>query len=666
MAPTNKPAKSKGGTRPNFPDSAVDPAQVAGLLEESRQYLATIFAAVHDGILVIDAATHTIVDANPRAVELIGCPREKIIGAGCHKFVCPADAGNCPITDLGQTVDSSKRTLLKANGEVIPITKTVASITLRGRPHLVEIFLDISGWERTEESLKESEERCRDLFENANDLIQSVDPKGHFLYVNRAWKETMGYTDKEIARLRVFDIIAPTCQDHCLTIFQRVMSGERIQRLEAQFVAKDGRVIDLEGSVNCNFVDGKPVATRNIFRDITERKRIEIELQQSEERYRRLVDNAPEAILVHSEGTYVYANGEALRLFGADRPEQLVGQPVVATLHPNYREIVMGRIQRLKQAEIVTPLREIKMVRFDGATIDVEAVGTSITYQGKPAVQVIFRDITERKLVEKEREEWNRTLERKVEEKTRHLKEAQAKLIQSEKMAALSEVISGASHELNNPLAGILGAIQLLRRSALSKPIEPALMDEIDVLENIESAATRCQKIVEDLIRFSTQARCFFTQVDINEVLRDTLDAMVEQFTQTATTVSWQPNPALPSIEGDFVKLFEVFANVLQNAASAMPDGGNIEIATRLLKAYAKPPQLVVTIRDTGCGIQAHNLGKIFDPFFTTKPVGKGPGLGLTVSYGIIKKHNGDIEVKSSVGKGTKVTITLPLRQPSS
>src|SRR6266567_4257316 len=245
MAPTNKPAKSKGGASPNRPDSAVDPAQFAGLLEESRQYLATIFATVHDGILVIDAETHNIVDANPRAVELIGCSREKIIGVTCHNFVCPADTGNCPITDLGQTVDSSKRTLLKANGEVIPITKTVASITLRGRLHLVEIFLDISGWERTEESLKESEERCRDLFENANDLIQSVDPKGHFLYVNRAWKETMGYTDKDIARLRIFDIIAPTSQDHCLTIFQRVMSGEKIQRVDVQFVAKDGRIVDI-------------------------------------------------------------------------------------------------------------------------------------------------------------------------------------------------------------------------------------------------------------------------------------------------------------------------------------------------------------------------------------------------------------------------------------
>jgi len=665
MAPTNNPEESPRGSHPGLPDSTV-PLLAAGMPEENRQYLATLFTTVHDGILVVDGATHTIIDANPRAIALIGAPTEEIVGTPCHAFLCIGDAASCPTPEKGKDTAPSSRTLLSTVGESIPVTKTVTSVTLEGRHHLVVLFQDISGLERTEESLKESEERYRDLFENANDLIQSVDPEGRFLYVNRSWKETMGYTDEEVGGLRIFDIIAPDCLDHCMTLFQRVMGGESLRRVEVQFVAKDGRLIDLEGSVNCNFVDGRPVATRNIFRDVTERKRIEAELQQSEERYRRLVDYAPEAILVHSEGAYVYANAEALRLFGADRPEQLVGQPVVATLHPNFREIVMGKVPRLEQAEIVTPLREIKMVRFDGAVIDVEAVGTSITYKGKPAVQVIFRDITERKQVEKEREEWNRTLERKVEEKTRHLKEAQAKLVQSEKMAALSEVISGASHELNNPLAGILGAIQLLRRSALAKPIEPALMEEIGVLENIESAATRCQNIVEDLIRFSTQSRCFFAEVDINEVLRDTLDAMAEQLSQAAVTVKWQSEPPPPRIEGDFVKLFEVFANILQNAASAMPDGGEIGIATRLLKTYGNHPQLVITISDTGCGIPAHNLGKIFDPFFTTKPVGKGPGLGLTVSYGIVKKHHGDIEVKSTVGKGTKVTVTLPLRQPQS
>ncbi|HEY6873040.1 MAG TPA: PAS domain S-box protein [Geobacteraceae bacterium] len=539
MVHNNNPGVGKRGTGHGLAEGAVDPARIEGMLEESQLYLATILATVQVGILVIDAETHAIVDANPKAVEMIGAPRETIIGSVCHKFICPAETGMCPITDMGQRIDNAERTLLTAAGARIPIIKTVAAIMLHGRHHLVESFLDNSDRKRAEQSLQESEERYRDLLENANDLIQSVDPRGSFLYVNRAWKETMGYTDGEIATLKVFDILAPACRSHCLPLFQRVMSGETVPRMEIQFVTKDGRVIVLEGSVNCNFVDGRPVATRGIFRDITERKRAEIE-----------------------------------------------------------------------------------------------------------------------------REEWNRTLELKVEEKTRHLKEAQAKLIQSEKLATLSEVISGAAHELNNPLAGILGAIQLLRRSTLTKPIEPELMEEIDVLESIESAAGRCQKIVEDLIRFSMQSHCSFSRVDVNEVLTDTLEAMGGQFAQAGVAVTWHPDPALPGIEGDFVKLFEVFANILQNATNAMPDGGSVEVAAHVVTPPAAPPQVVISIRDTGCGIPPHQLGKIFDPFFTTKPVGKGPGLGLTVSYGVVKRHNGDIEVRSTTGKGTEVIVTLPVRQP--
>ncbi len=519
--------------------------------------------------------------------------------------------------------------------------------------------------EQVEESLRESEERYRDLLDNANDLIQSVAPDGSFLYVNRAWKETLGYTDDEIATLKIFDIISPECRSHCMTTFQRVMEGEKIRHVQVRFVAKDGRVVSLEGSANCNSVDGAPVATRSIFRDVTERDRMAQELRESEERYRQLCENAPEAIFVHSEGHYLYANREAFRLYGAEGPEQIIGQPVLSFVHPGYREIVEERIKQLDQPGHTTPRREQKIVRLDGTVIDVEATGTSITLRGKPAVQVILRDITERKQAEREREEWNRTLEQKVEEKTRHLKEAQAKLIQTEKMATLSEVVSGASHELNNPLAGILGAIQLLRKSALVKPIEPGLMDEIDVLESMESAALRCQKIVEDLIRFSTQSRCSFSQVDINQVLRDVQEAMAGQEGQENVRITWLTDPAIPSIEGDFVKLFEVFANILQNARSAMPDGGSIEIATRLVEENGAAT-VVATVKDTGCGIPAENLGKIFDPFFTTKPAGKGPGLGLTVSYAVIKRHHGEIDVRSTLGNGTEVTVTLPVRQPRS
>src|SRR6266545_2783174 len=138
-----------------------------------------------------------------------------MIGTLCHKFVCPANRGNCLLTDPGQTITNSERILVKANGQVIPIILTIAPTNLHGRPHLIQSFQDVSEFKRIQDSLKESEARYHDLFENANDLIQSGDPTGRFLEVNRAWKETMGYRNQENPDLTVFDVIAPQCQNHC-------------------------------------------------------------------------------------------------------------------------------------------------------------------------------------------------------------------------------------------------------------------------------------------------------------------------------------------------------------------------------------------------------------------------------------------------------------------
>lgn len=650
-----------------FRQAVSDPAPMEVDCKESQQYLAIILATAQVGIIVIEAESHVIMEANPKAVELIGLSREEILGSVCHKSICPSEIGQCPITDLDECIDCCDRQVTTTGG-YITVVKTVAKITLRGRLHLVESFLDISDRKRTEEALRASEERYRDLLDNANDLVQSVDANGSFVYVNRAWKETLGYTDAEVASLKVFDVICPSCQEHCSALFREIMGGAAIPRVEVKFVARDGRVVDLEGSINCCVVDGKPALTRGIFRDITERKRMEQELQQSEERYRQLVEHAPEAIVVHRDGKFLYANREAAELFGVEAPEQLVGQQFLSVIHPDFRELITSSMQLLEDPGSVVPLVEIQVMRLAGGIVDVELVGTSISLEGKPAIQVLLRDITQRKKLEKEleqeRDQWQRKLETKVEEKTRHLKDAQAKLIQSEKMATLGEVVSGASHELNNPLAGILSAIQLLRSTALSQPIVPALMDGIDVLENIESATIRCQKIVEDLIRFSTQTRCDFSQMQVNEVLKDSLEAMSDQFIRGGIQVNWHMDSGLPPIEGDFLKLFEMFTNILQNAKNALPDQGLVEITTRLVKKYGQTPHVTVCIRDTGSGIPAKNLSKIFDPFFTTKPVGRGPGLGLTVSYGIIKRHGGDVDVRSTLGKGTKVTVTLPVRQP--
>jgi PAS domain S-box-containing protein len=134
---------------------------------------------------------------------------------------------------------------------------------------------NLSQSNQQEQELRECEEMYRDLCENSNDLIQCVTPDGRILYVNRAWKEALGYEDEEVARLTLFDIIHPESQAHCMEVFKRVISGERVNKVEAVFVSKTGQEIVVEGSANCRFDGGKPIYTRGIFRDITERKRVE-------------------------------------------------------------------------------------------------------------------------------------------------------------------------------------------------------------------------------------------------------------------------------------------------------------------------------------------------------------------------------------------------------
>ena len=187
---------------------------------------------------------------------------------------------------------------------------------------------------QAEEALRESEEKMRDLFENATDLIQSVAANGHFLYVNRSWLETLGYSEEEITKMTVYDIIHPDCKEHCMGMFERVMSGEKIEQVQAEFMTKDGQKISVEGSINCKFVDSKPIATRAIFRDITERLKTEeaLHLQQGQTE-RLLLNILPEPIanrLKQHEGIIADDFAEVTVLFA-----DLVGfTPLSASMSP--------------------------------------------------------------------------------------------------------------------------------------------------------------------------------------------------------------------------------------------------------------------------------------------------------------------------------------------
>ena len=253
---------------------------------ESESYLETILNSIFSGVVVIDGETHKIVTANPKALETIGASKEHVIGKVCHTFICPAEKGKCPITDLGQTVDKSERVLLRADGQKIPILKTVTTIIWGGRKYLIESLIDITELKKTEKTLQKSEERFRALMEEAPISIFNTDLKGKITYVNKRFEESIGYSREEIVGKDSFKL--GIMSDETLKLLTKRMKerlmGKTSRLLEGRFKRKDGEWIwaEVEGRLIKKF--GVPVGFQLTARDITDRKIAEEERKHFEER----------------------------------------------------------------------------------------------------------------------------------------------------------------------------------------------------------------------------------------------------------------------------------------------------------------------------------------------------------------------------------------------
>ncbi|MDY6830386.1 MAG: ATP-binding protein [Thermodesulfobacteriota bacterium] len=248
--------------------------------------------------------------------------------------------------------------------------------------------------------------------------------------------------------------------------------------------------------------------------------------------------------------------------------------------------------------------------------------------------------------------ELNETLENRVAERTQALALSEKQIAQADKMASIGQLSSGIAHEINNPLGVILGYTQLLSRNE-----KPGSQKHED-LKVIEKNVKACKAIVEDLLNFARSAKPRRGNVDLNGLIDDVLVFIQRQSGLEAISIIKQYDRNMPAVTLDSEKIKQVLINLLMNAQHATGNKGTITVST----AWDTDNDRVrIRVRDDGYGIAKENLGRIFDPFFTTKPTGEGTGLGLSVSYGIIQSHGGQIEVASEPGLGTEFTITLPL-----
>ncbi len=376
------------------------------------------------------------------------------------------------------------------------------------------------------------------------------------------------------------------------------------------------------------------------------------ELRISEERYRELFENAHDAIWVHDlEGNLVAANKASEKLTGYSSKE-LLKMNVRRFLSEESLALAKRIRQMLYEGQAVEQPYEQCLIRRDGSQAIVKLTSNLLTEDGKPTGFLhIARDVT----VEKEMQDKLSAAYRELNESFAHLKESQQQVIQAEKLASLGQLAASVAHEVNNPLSGVLVYTQLLIKKIKSNDFTREKL--LECLGKMESELARSTKLIRCLSDFGRQSPPAFRQLNLNEVLNRSFDIVARSVTSQSIQVKKLLDPSLPALIGDFDQLQQVCTALIGNAIEAMPEGGILTLRTS-----AGKDEVMVEVRDTGCGIPPENMSKLFTPFFTTKREVKGVGLGLAVAYGIVQRHNGRIDVQSKVGEGSTFTLRLPLR----
>ncbi len=352
------------------------------------------------------------------------------------------------------------------------------------------------------------------------------------------------------------------------------------------------------------------------------------ELTTSEEKYRRIFEVSRDMILVtDADGVILDINPAGQAMLGyPGQGLSLSGRPLEAFIAAPAE---LGSIQEALSLKGFVANREMELKHQDGRRIRclVSAGIDSRSSDAKEAVHLLIRDIEQRRQIEEQ-------------------------IAQADKLASIGELSAGIAHEINNPLGVILGYTQLLIRH--EDPASETFKD----LKTIEKHVRNCKSIVEDLLHFARTSPSQEDKIRIEEAIDDVLDFVRQHADVDRVEIHRDYDPSVPQMRLDEKKMKQVFMNLVMNALHAVGQQGRISIKTE----YASDrEQVAVRVSDTGYGIEEKNLPKIFDPFFTTKPTGEGTGLGLSVSYGIVKNHGGDIAVESQKGTGTTFTITLPV-----
>lgn len=590
------------------------------ITQSSRQW-AEIFDSISDFIVVHDEQ-YQVLRVNRSLAESIGVRPAELIGLSMRALISiAADSPHpCPFC---RDEDNSDEFL----HPVLERTYLVSSSRIHGALdeglQTVHVLKDIT-------DRREAERRYRELFDNVQEGVFFASPEGHFIEVNDALVRMLGYqTREEVLKLDLQNQVYVSAEQRD-EILRQLNENGAVRNFEVTLCRRDSTMIHaLENAFVVRDGQGKILQYRGVFLDITEVKNFQAQLQRERDFTSKILNNTQTVIMVaDTAGLVSYANRRSYEAGGFD-PDELVGHRLDNIIAPSHQKTFAEAFESSLHGLQVDNL-ELMIVRGNGSqgkfSINLSPMrdeGGDVT-----SVVVLMTDITDAAMI-------------------------QAKLVHTEKMAAVGQLVSGVAHEVNNPLTAIMGFSDLL----MENPEVPGSARKD--LQVILEEAQRTKEIVQNLLSFARQRPPQRELLQINDILRKTIALRAYDFSNHGVQIVEKFDDRLPELIGDSHQLQQVFLNILNNAYDAVRATGRaglIEIETIQDGGW-----LEVLFRDNGEGIK--NPERIFDPFFTTKEVGQGTGLGLSICYGIVREHEGEILcANNQETPGATFSVRLPIR----
>jgi len=629
-------------------------------MEERIAYLANIVDNAKVAIATVDM-NRIVMYCNRATEEMLGWTSKEMIGKAMARF-CPKASKQIEATMEEGFCSGKELEYMKKDGSsLLCSTSTFLMKDKEGNTiGIGGIAIDITERKKAEEELRFLKEFNEGIVHSIGDALLVIDPNDYTII-------TANETALKQLKLRREDLIGKTCYEathhrstpckpphHTCPIQEMLRTGKPVT-VEHTHFDRDNKEFFVEVSARpVKNQEGKIVHFVHLARDITERKKAEEKIRESEERYRVLVESAADAIFTLNEaGDFLSANQEAARAMGKT-PEDMIGKNMYNLFPKDVADLQMAGIKAVFQTGnpllADETLTQTKFGRrwYSTTLMPIRDSNGKIIY-----VMGIARDTTERKKMEEQLKEYAEHLEEMVEKRTAELKETQQQLLKSERLAAIGELATMVGHDLRNPLQSIENAAYYLNNElSRSPPSIPIPQKTMEMLQVLNDSVNYADKIMRDLQDFSATPKPILEKTSINAIVEETLaQVKAPENVKLITKLGH-----IPEIKADKDMIKRAFLNLAINGIQAVDKGGTLTVSTKKTKKSVE-----VSFKDIGVGISKEEMDKIFTPFFTTKA--KGMGMGLPICKKFVDAHGGSIEVKSKEGKGSTFTVKLPIQQ---